>query len=103
VETTRHVVFVYEPRKLLRALSSEEVLRLLEAAPGPKHKRRSALPSLGLRAMEVVALKVCDIDSKPGVPARGRSILSEKDNPRRLAEADVRSRCGSSRVPPGEA
>ena len=30
-ETTRHLVFVYEPRKLPRVLSSEEVLRLLEA------------------------------------------------------------------------
>ena len=29
-ETTRHVVFVYEPRKLPRVLSPEEVLRLLE-------------------------------------------------------------------------
>jgi hypothetical protein len=37
-ETTRHLVFVYEPRKLPRVLSPEEVLRLLEAAPGPKHK-----------------------------------------------------------------
>jgi hypothetical protein len=37
-ETTGHLVFVYEPRKLPRMLSPEEVLRLLEAAPGPKHK-----------------------------------------------------------------
>ncbi len=37
-EVTRHLVFVYEPRKLPRVLSPEEVLRLLEAAPGPKHK-----------------------------------------------------------------
>jgi Phage integrase, N-terminal SAM-like domain len=37
-ETTRRLVFVYEPRKLPRVLSPEEVLRLLEAAPGPKHK-----------------------------------------------------------------
>jgi site-specific recombinase XerD len=35
-ETTRHLVFVYEPRKLPRVLSLEEVLRLLEAAPGPQ-------------------------------------------------------------------
>jgi hypothetical protein len=35
-ETTRHLVFVYEPRKLPRVLSPEEVLRLLEAAPSPK-------------------------------------------------------------------
>jgi integrase len=37
-ETTRHLVFVYGPRKLPRVLSPEEVQRLLEAAPGPKHK-----------------------------------------------------------------
>ena len=37
-EITRHLVFVYEPRKLPRVLSPEEVLRLLEAAPSPKHK-----------------------------------------------------------------
>jgi hypothetical protein len=36
-ETTRHLVFVYEPRKLPRVLAPEEVLRLLEAAPGPKY------------------------------------------------------------------
>src|SRR6266542_4069408 len=64
-ETTRHVVFVYEPRKLPRVLSPEEVLRLLEAAPGPKHKAAlSVAYGAGLRAAEVVALKVCDIDSK---------------------------------------
>src|ERR1700731_1223655 len=63
-ETTRHLVFVYEPRKLPRVLSPEEVLRLLEAAPGPKHKAAlSVAYGAGLRAMEVVAPKVCDIDS----------------------------------------
>jgi integrase/recombinase XerD len=46
-------------------LSPEEVLRLLEAAPGPKHKAAlSVAYGAGLRAMEVVALKVCDVDSK---------------------------------------
>jgi site-specific recombinase XerD len=35
-EITRHLVFVYEPRKLPRVLSPEEVLRLLEAAPSPQ-------------------------------------------------------------------
>jgi integrase/recombinase XerD len=64
-ETTRRLVFVYEPRKLPRVLSPEEVLRLLEAAPGPKHKAAlSVAYGAGLRAMEVVALKVCDVDSK---------------------------------------
>ena len=58
-------MFVYEPRKLPRVLSPEEVLRLLEAAPGPKHKAAlSVAYGAGLRAMEVVALKVCDVDSK---------------------------------------
>jgi site-specific recombinase XerD len=61
-ETTRHLVFVYEPRKLPRVLSPEEVLRLLEAAPGPKHKAAlSVAYGAGLRAMEVVALKICDM------------------------------------------
>ncbi len=64
-ETTRRLVFVYEPRKLPRVLSPEEVLRLLEAAPGPKHKAALGVAyGAGLRAMEVVALKVCDVDSK---------------------------------------
>jgi integrase/recombinase XerD len=64
-ETTRHLVFVYAPRKVPRVLSPEEVLRLLEAAPGPKHKAAlSVAYGAGLRAMEVVALKVSDIDSK---------------------------------------
>jgi integrase/recombinase XerD len=65
VETTRHLVFVYEPRKLPRVLPPDEVLRLLEAAPSPKHKAAlSVAYGAGLRAMEVVALKVSDIDSK---------------------------------------
>ena len=64
-ETTRHLVFVYEPRKLPRVLSPEEVLRLLEAAANPKHKAAlSVAYGAGLRAMEVVALKVSDVDSK---------------------------------------
>jgi site-specific recombinase XerD len=64
-ETTRHLVFVYEPRKLPRVLSAEEVLRLLESAPSPKHKAAlSVAYGAGLRAMEVVALKVSDIDSR---------------------------------------
>jgi integrase len=46
-------------------LSPEEALRLLQAAPGPKHKAAlSVAYGAGLRAMEVVALKVSDIDSK---------------------------------------
>ena len=64
-EMARHLMFVHEPRKLPRCSQPEEVLRLLEAAPGPKYKAAlSVAYGAGLRAMEVVALKVCDIDCK---------------------------------------
>ena len=64
-ETTRHLVFVHEPRKLPRVLPPEDVLRLLEAAPNPKSKAAlSVAYGAGLRAMEVVALKTSDIDSQ---------------------------------------
>lgn len=64
-ETTRQLVFVHEPLKLPRVLPPEEVLRLLEAAPNPKSKAAlSVAYGAGLRAMEVAALKVTDIDSQ---------------------------------------
>ena len=34
----RHLTFVREPRKIPMVLSEEEIVRLLEAAPGPKYK-----------------------------------------------------------------
>ena len=56
--------FVGEPRKIPIILSPEEVVRLLEAAPGPKYKAAlSTAYGAGLRVSEVVALKVSDIDS----------------------------------------
>jgi site-specific recombinase XerD len=60
-ETTRRLAFVHEPRKLPRVLSPEDVLRLLEAA---YKAALSVAYGAGLRAMEVVALKVADIDSQ---------------------------------------
>ena len=48
-------------------LSPEEVGRLLEAAPGPGLKYKAALSiayGAGLRAGEVMMLRVGDIDSK---------------------------------------
>ena len=45
-ETTRHLVFVYEPRKLPRILPPEDVLRLLEAAPNPKSKAALSVPTV---------------------------------------------------------
>jgi integrase/recombinase XerD len=58
---------VHYPRRLPRVLSPEDVGRLLEAAPGPGLKYKAALSvayGAGLRASEVAALKVSDIDSK---------------------------------------
>jgi len=60
-----HTHFVREPRKLPLVLSSEEVARLLSAAAGLKYKAAlSVAYGAGLRAAEVVSLKVSDIDSK---------------------------------------
>ena len=78
-EITRHLVFVYEPRKLPRVLSGEEVLRLLEAAPGPKHKAAlSVAYGAGLRAMEVVALKVRD-HNLPHHPVRSALVTDRRN------------------------
>ena len=56
--------FVREPRKLPVVLGPEEVARLLAAAPGPKYKAALGVAyGAGLRASEVVSLKVSDIDS----------------------------------------
>jgi site-specific recombinase XerD len=60
-----HTTFIHEPRKLPVVLSPEEVARLLNAAPGLKYKAAlSVAYGAGLRAAEVVSLKVCDIDSR---------------------------------------
>ena len=55
------------PRKLPRVLAAEQVARLIEAAPGPGLKYKTALSiayGAGLRGGEVVMLRVGDIDSK---------------------------------------
>jgi len=60
-----HTHAIPEPRKLPVVLSVEEVARLLDAAPGLKYKAAlSVAYGAGLRANEVVSLKVSDIDSK---------------------------------------
>jgi len=59
-----HLPFVREPRRLPLVLSPEEVARLLDAAPGLKYKAALSIAyGAGLRASEVVSLKVSDIDS----------------------------------------
>ncbi len=55
---------VREPRKLPVILSPEEVARVLDAAPGLKYRAALSLAyGAGLRASEVVSLKLADIDS----------------------------------------
>ena len=56
---------VREPKKLPVVLSPDEVTRLLEAAPGLKYRAALSIAyGAGLRAAEVVSLKVADIDSE---------------------------------------
>jgi site-specific recombinase XerD len=63
-EIVEHTTFIHEPRKLPVVLSPEEVARLLNAAPGLKYKAALGIAyGAGLRAAEVIALKVSDIDS----------------------------------------
>ena len=64
-DIVEHTTFIRQPRKLPVVLSPEEVARLLNAAPGLKYKAAlSVAYGAGLRAAELVSLKVCDIDSK---------------------------------------
>ena len=64
-EIVEHTHAIHKPRKLPVVLSVEEVARLLDAAPGLKYKAAlSVAYGAGLRASEVVSLKVSDIDSK---------------------------------------
>ena len=65
-ELARHLARVHYPRPMPRVLSLKEVGRLLEAAPGPGLKYKAALGvayGAGLRAGEVVMLRISDIDS----------------------------------------
>jgi integrase/recombinase XerD len=64
-EIVEHTHAIHEPCKLPVVLDPEEVARLLDAAPGLKYKAAlSVAYGAGLRATEVVSLKVSDIDSK---------------------------------------
>jgi len=64
-DIVEHTAFIHEPRKLPVVLSPDEMARLLDAAPGLKYKAAlSVAYGAGLRASEVVSLKISDIDSK---------------------------------------
>jgi integrase/recombinase XerD len=64
-DVTKPLTFVAEPRKIPVVLNPEEMVRFLEAAPGPKYKAAFGVAyGAGLRVSEVASLKVSDIDSK---------------------------------------
>ncbi|MBT9466258.1 site-specific integrase [Hydrogenophaga sp.] len=64
-ELTTKMQPVHVPRTLPVVLSREEVARLIAAAPNLKHQTALSLAyGTGLRASEVVSLKVGDIDSQ---------------------------------------
>lgn len=64
-EAMKKMRHVYEPRRLPEVLNLEEVTRLLQAAGSLKYQAALGVAyGAGLRASEVVHLKVSDIDSK---------------------------------------
>jgi integrase/recombinase XerD len=63
-EVVAELTFIRAPRTLPVVLSPEEVARLLNAAPGLKYKAALSIAyGAGLRASEVISLKIADIDS----------------------------------------
>src|SRR5712692_3009897 len=108
-----HTRFIHEPRKLPVVLSPEEVARLLDAAPGLKYKAAlSVAYGAGLRASEVVSLKISDIDSKrmlirveQGQRRQGplRHALCAPARSARLVEGDTTPRLAVSRPRSGAA
>ncbi len=95
---------VREPHKLPVILSPREVARLLDAAPGAKHREALAVAyGAGLRASEVVSLKVTDI---PRVKPEGRlapawSSVSSRARDPRTAMPCCRPFCATSCAPGG--
>ena len=110
-EVMQQIPFVPEPRKLPVVLSPDEVARLLEAAPNLKSKAAlSVAYGAGLRASEVVTLKVSDIDSTRMVirveQGKGRSLChalaAASRAPARLVEGGPAAGLALSRPEPGQ-
>ena len=88
-EMARHLRLVKQSQKLPVVLTTEEVLLLLEAAPGPKYKAALGVAyGAGLRVSEVSNLKVSDIDSERKVlrveQGKGRKDRNGMLSPRLL-------------------
>ena len=86
-DLAEEVVSTREPRRLPVVLSPEEVGRLLAWATNIKHKALLSLAyATGLRASEVVSLKLTDIDSDRMVirVEQGKSLPSRRRGARRI-------------------
>src|SRR6201997_3498858 len=86
-DLAEEVVSTREPRRLPVVLSPEEVGRLLASAINIKHKALLSLAyATGLRASEVVSLKLTDIDRDRMVirVEQGKSLPSRKRGAKRI-------------------
>src|SRR5258708_5803465 len=86
-DLAEEVVSTREPRRLPVVLSPEEVGRLLASARNIKHKALLSLAyATGLRASEVVSLKLTDIDSDRMVirVEQGKSLPPRRRGARRI-------------------
>src|SRR5437773_9288074 len=91
-EIVEHTHVIHEPRKLPVVLSPEEVARLLDAAPGLKYKAAlSVAYGAGLRASEIISLKIADIDSTRMV-IRVEQGKGRKDRYVKIGRASCRER-----------
>ena len=80
-DLAEELISTREPRRLPVVLSQEEVGRLLAAATNVKHRAILSLAyATGLRASEVVSLKLTDIDRDRMVirVEQGKSLPSRK-------------------------
>ena len=86
-DLAEELVSTREPRRLPVVLSAEEVGRLLASATNIKHKALLSLAyATGLRASEVVSLKLTDIDRDRMVirVEQGKSLPSRRRGARRI-------------------
>ena len=95
-DLAEELISTREPRRLPVVLSSEEVGRLLVAATNIKHRAILSLAyATGLRASEVVSLKLTDIDRDRMVirVEQGKSLPSRRRGARRIGTSFSRPSC----------
>jgi len=95
-DLAEELISTREPRRLPVVLSPEEVGRLLAAATNTKHRAILSLAyATGLRASEVVSLKLTDIDRDRMLirVEQGKSLPSRKRGARRIDTSFSRPSC----------